>query len=393
MRLLWIATKPPAPPTDGGRLVACETLRALAAAGHAITVVAPAAPGAAADARRAAESAGIALEAIEASPRSWARAACAAVARGLPVTIVRHEHAALAARVDALLAARRFDVAHAEQLQAYAACTPAERRGIPVVLRAQNVESEVWAQGAGRGVAYRFEARRLARFEGQAVRAAAATLALTARDADRLRTLGGDGARVVHVPAPFVATLAPGERLPGAPAIVAPASVGWAPNDEARAWLVDAVWPAIAAALPAARLHLFGGARSTPGSTGVVHHPAPADSRSAFPADAIVLVVLRTPAGVRMRILEAWARGLPVVSTPAAVAGLDGGADAVVTADHPAGIAAAIAALAADPPRRAALVAAGTAVLRDRHDPARVAAALGAVYASAARGSSNAGRG
>lgn len=389
MRILWIATKPPAPPSDGGRLVALGTVRALAATGHAITVVAPVAPGSADAARRAAEDAGIALEPVEATPRPWARAAFGAVVRGLPATIVRHEHAAITARVDALLAARPFDVVHAEQLQAYTACAPAERRGLPVVLRAQNVESDVWAERATRGAAFRVEARRLARFEGRVVRSVATTVALTARDADRLRTLGGDAARIVHVPAPFVATLPTGDAVPGAPAIVVPASTGWAPNDDARVWLLDAIWPVVAAALPGAHLHLFGGAPpSAPAAARITHHPAPADSRSAFPAGAIVLVPLRAPAGVRMRILEAWARGLPVVATTAAVAGLDGGADAVVTADHPAGIATAIAGLVADPARRAALVTAGAAVLRARHDPPRIAAALGAVYSSAAEGGS-----
>lgn len=385
MRILWVATKPPAPPTDGGRLVALETLRTLTAAGHTITVVAPVAAGTAADARRTADEAEIALDAVEATPRPWPRAALGALARGLPVTIVRHEHAALAARVDTLLAAEPFDVVHAEQLHAFTACAAAARRGVPVVLRAQNVESEVWAHRAARGAAFRIEARRLARFEGRAVRAAAATIALTARDADRLRTLAGAGARVVHVPAPFLAALPAGDPLPGRPAIVAPASTGWAPNDDARAWLVDAVWPAVAAALPDAHLHLFGGAATASSAARVTHHPAPADSRCAFPAEGIVLVPLRASAGIRMRILEAWARGLPVVATTAAVAGLDGGADAVVTANHPDGIAAAIAALAADPARRAALVVAGAGVLRERHDPARVAAALADVYADAAR--------
>lgn len=399
MRILWVATKPPAPPVDGGRLVALATMRALGAAGHAATVVAPVAAAAADDARRAAAAADVTLEPVEAAPRAWANAAVTALVRGLPATIARHDHAELAARVDALLAARPFDVVHAEQLQAFTACAPAIRHGVPIVLRAQNVESEVWAQCAADGVGVRFqaarlariaagrlarsEARRLARFEGWAVRAAAATVALTARDADRLRSLGGDGARVVHVPAPFVATLPAGHPLPGSPAVVAPASAGWAPNDDARTWLVEAVWPAVVTALPAARLHLFGappGARS--GS--VSYHAAPADSRDLFPADAIALVPLRAPAGVRMRILEAWARGLPVVATTAAVAGLDGGADAVMTADHPAGIAAAIGALTADPARRAALAAAGAAVLRERHDPARIAGALGEVYATAA---------
>ena len=44
MRILWVATKSPVPPFDGGRLVALTTIRALAAAGHELTIVAPVDP-------------------------------------------------------------------------------------------------------------------------------------------------------------------------------------------------------------------------------------------------------------------------------------------------------------------------------------------------------------
>jgi glycosyltransferase involved in cell wall biosynthesis len=56
---------------------------------------------------------------------------------------------------------------------------------------------------------------------------------------------------------------------------------------------------------------------------GVETHPAPADSREAFAPGAILVVPLRIASGIRMKILEAWARGLPVVATPEAAAGLE----------------------------------------------------------------------
>ena len=53
MRILWVATKSPWPPVDGGRLLLWETLGALAAAGHDVTLVAPAPPAGLAEARAA----------------------------------------------------------------------------------------------------------------------------------------------------------------------------------------------------------------------------------------------------------------------------------------------------------------------------------------------------
>jgi hypothetical protein len=386
MRILWVATKSPVPCFDGGRLVALTTIRAVAAAGHELTIVAPVDPAVVPDTQAACDAAALPVEIVPAVPAPWTRAALRAARRQLPLTIARHALATVRARVDTLLATLDFDVVHAEQLQALAACEPATARGIPIVLRAHNVESDLWR---ARGGAWSWEAGRLARFEGAAVRQSAATIALTARDADRLGTLAGDGTRVQRLAAPFPADgLSLGRWQRGAPAIVLPASTGWPPNDEAVDWFTRAVWPGVGARLPHAHLHVFG-ARAAQLAEKITLHAAPTDSADLFPTDAIVVVPLRTAIGVRMRILEAWARGAPVVATPEAVAGLDAGAErAVAIANTPAEITVAIARLASDAAERERLVVAGRAVLRAHHDPTTIAAALTASYeraASAAR--------
>ncbi|RMH22631.1 MAG: hypothetical protein D6696_02835, partial [Acidobacteria bacterium] len=177
MRILWIATKTPWPPVDGGRLLLWNTLEALAGSGCRVDLVAPAA-----GARLAA-----AAEALKhlcrphlvrrspalPGPLLWLLAR----ARGEPLTIVRHRRPAVARRVAALLASDAFDAIQVEQLQALAQA-PASGR-VPVTLRAQNVESDLWRatadaaalpQGRLRRPLLRAEARRLARWEGRAVR-------------------------------------------------------------------------------------------------------------------------------------------------------------------------------------------------------------------------------
>ena len=59
------------------------------------------------------------------------------------------------------------------------------------------------------------------------------------------------------------------------------------------------------------------------GGKGICCHPAPEESGEAFPPGAILIVPLRIASGVRMKILEAWARGVPVLATPEAAAGLE----------------------------------------------------------------------
>jgi len=86
---------------------------------------------------------------------------------------------------------------------------------------------------------------------------------------------------------------------------------------------------------------------------------------------------LRIASGVRMKILEAWAHGVPVVGTPAAVAGLEveDGREALVAAD-PAAFAEAVARLHREPDLVQRLVENGRRARQERHDPGRVVADL-----------------
>lgn len=418
MRLLVVATKAPWPPVDGGRLLLLRTLEGLAAAGVKATLVAPIDPR-----RHALESVAAALapwcepQLVLARPAGAASTLLRSAGHRQPLTISRHTLPAVRRRVEGLLAARRFDVIHAEQLQALPqALAPARAGHRPVVLRAQNVESALWAAAPGRPLA--LEARRLAAWEGRAVAGVDATAALTAIDAAALRRLaaaaGSPQARVVEVPAPFAAELPPGPPgLPGKPAVAVLGSLGWRPNEDAVAWFTGEIWPAVRRALPAAELHVFGVARgpaaepappvggggprsaeparpaaipvaATPAAAerGITWHAAPADSAAAFACGSIHVVPLRFGSGVRMKVLEAWARGVPVVATPEGAAGLEAadGVELLVACDA-AGFAAACRRLCEEPGLAAALAAGGRAALRRRHDPATVARRLLDLYA------------
>jgi glycosyltransferase involved in cell wall biosynthesis len=391
VRLLWVVTKPPWPPVDGGRVVVRTTLDALARRGHEIDLVAPYDPRML-DARAATRGLTEVCRPhlVPVRPRGILASLAAAARTRAPLAIVRHAHREVRAAVADLLAVRAIDVVHAEQLHALASTAPARARRVPVVLRCQNVESDLWlgraalASPAARPL-LALEARRLARFEGGAVRRAAAVVALTAPDAGRLAALGG-GVPVAHVPAPFPVELDPGAPLPDArPAVVVLGSAGWAPNADGLDWLLGEVWPRVHAALPAAALHVFGAQRAAARRVaGVVRHAAPVESRDAFPAGAVLAVPLRWGSGVRVRILEAWSRGLPVVATPAAAHGLDArdGRELLVARDAD-GFVAALRTLADDPAARARLTAAGRARLHAAHAPDAVAARLEEVYARA----------
>jgi glycosyltransferase involved in cell wall biosynthesis len=94
------------------------------------------------------------------------------------------------------------------------------------------------------------------------------------------------------------------------------------PNADAVRWLVRAIWPRILAKLPDARLRLVGrGAERIAGpnveAVGYVDEVGENLGR----ADALI-VPMRMGAGVRFKVLEAMAAGVPVVSTSVGLSGI-----------------------------------------------------------------------
>ena len=106
-----------------------------------------------------------------------------------------------------------------------------------------------------------------------------------------------------------------------------------------------------------------------------------------FAPNGILAVPLRIASGVRMKILETWARGVPVVATPAACRGLvvENG-DGVLVAATPAEFAEAVESLHGRPDTRRHQVERGRRMLIERHDPAAIAEQVEGLYRSAVSG-------
>jgi hypothetical protein len=384
MRILTLATKAPWPPDDGGRLALRLCLEQLAGAGHEVALVAPCPPDQLERRRAAVPDLLHDVRLLPLSPRPWPRALLAALAGGRSVSVARHRHDAVRAAVGAALRELRPDLLHVEQLQALANVPPEAFGQLPVVLRMQNVESALWRQSAWPG---RWLAGQVALDERAAVSRVQHTVCLTECDAAALRLLAASGQadRVTALAPGFPACLPAGPEQPGEPALAVAGSAGWRANTAGIRWFMTRVWPLLTRSLPQARLHLFGGAGGW--HHGDVHgHAAPADSRTAFPANGICLVPLLSGSGIRMRILEAWARGLPVVATTVAARGLEvSSGRELLIADSPEAFAAATRRLAHDLGLRAALVEGGREYLRARHDPAAATDGLIAVYREAIR--------
>ena len=384
LRILVAATKAPWPPVDGGRLVLLNTIEALAEQGHRIDLVAPCID----RHEKIAEALGpiCTPHLVPAQPRSALGSVALGLANRVPATVARHTIPAVQAVVNEILAANEIDVVHAEQLHALPQTAPARRCGIPIVHRAHNVESMLWSYSAGhRGALMRplvaFEARRMSTMEIEALATTACTIVLTEPDRRTLADLD-PGASIHHVPAPFTPDLPSDDAiLDGNPAVVTLTSATWAPSRDAVDHLAYHIWPTVRHRLPGAVLHVFGAGHHLDGLDGVVPHPPPEHSRSAFPDGAVVAIPERHPTGVPMKALEAWARGLPLlVDGPTAeiLDAVDG--RHVVVAHDASGYAEALARLVDDPTLRQTLIDGGRQKLSKNHDPAAIAHHLTRIY-------------
>jgi polysaccharide biosynthesis protein PslH len=151
-------------------------------------------------------------------------------------------------------------------------------------------------------------------------------------------------------------------------------AMDYRPNEDGAEWFLDAVWPALCARLPGAAWTIAGknpsqALRQKAEPQGVELTGFVDDIRPWFERAEVFVVPLRIGGGTRLKILEAMAMGLPVVSTRVGAEGIEArDGEEIVLADTPAEMVEALAALAGDAARRAELGRRGRALVERRYD-------------------------
>jgi glycosyltransferase involved in cell wall biosynthesis len=157
------------------------------------------------------------------------------------------------------------------------------------------------------------------------------------------------------------------------------------PNVEGALWLAREVWPLVRRVRPGARLTLAG--RAPPPAIAALAAPdiqVPGeldDLRPLYARSTLLAAPIFWGSGVRIKLLEALACGLPVVTTALAAEGIDlREGESALFAERPAEFAAAIARLLGDANLRARLGAAGRAIVERDYDAEQVGARLVRLY-------------
>jgi glycosyltransferase involved in cell wall biosynthesis len=297
---------------------------------------------------------------------------------GAPYTVTRHFDAATHAAIDAAVRQRRPDLVYCDHLSMM---EYGRRLDVPLVYDAHNVEHAVVRRFAAArpGLLMRLassvEWRRVRTYERDACRLSRLVFAVSDVDRRALAELAGRQVPICTVPIAVDAASVTARSTPWpAPALLFLGGLHWPPNAEALGFFIRDIWPIVLRARPDATLVSVGRDdhpmapvwRRTPGVTltGWVEdiEPHVASSR-------VLVVPMRAGSGMRVKILEAMARGLPIVSTSLGCEGIDiRSAEHLLVADDPKAFAAAVLQLMTDGDLCSSLAASARRLALARYD-------------------------
>ena len=280
--------------------------------------------------------------------------ALANLGRGCSLRSAAFRTAAYRRRINDLLRTTRYDAIQVETLSVLQNLGPVPAT-LPVVYSAHNVESALSTRLLGvRGQLVRpflsVDRRRTESEERRALQTAHRCLAVSAADkGDLERLAGGRSCPILVIPNCVGDEIVPATRsarhtgvLPEAVCI---ASFDWYPNAQAARWFLGEILPRLRSNGAPCAIRFVGsglvpGLAETIVANGCAYS---ADVPSTLPflhRARAAIVPLRIGGGTRMKIVEAWAAGVPVVSTSIGAGGLAcvHGVDAML-ADDPAAFA------------------------------------------------------
>ena len=335
--------------------------------------------------------------------RERAAAAARSASSGYPLYVEKYWTPALAARLADVVDRVRPDVVQVEYLQLALHCRDlqARRRGgrPALVLNTHELGSlprERRARLAAHPVARaraRAEARRWRRLQVAATGWADRTLCVTPQDRDLLAAMGGERLETVPLGMDLEAVRPDWSPAAGGCEVLFVGSFQHAPNRSGARELVEAVWPRVRAERPDARLTLAGrgsdgflaGLGGDGAAAGIAARGFVDDLEPLFRSCHVFAAPLTEGGGIKIKVLEALARGVPVVTTEVGaegIAGADG--EALLVSPPGAPFAAAVLRVAGDPELAARLAAGGRRLMEGRFGWAAIAGRLSALYAELA---------
>ncbi len=251
-----------------------------------------------------------------------------------PFIVGRDSVGAMARAVRSRLTGRHYDVVHIDHLQMAQYVLP-RRSPVKLVLDHHNVESQIIQRvsqttpSRAQRLYAAHEWPKLERYELEVCRQMDRVLVVSNEDAATLRRLAPDLKNLTVVPIGVdLDHYQPAPRFPNPRTLLSIGTMYWPPNVDSMVWFYESAYAQIKAAVPDVRLSIVGAdpvekilrlAKDDPSVTvpGYVD-----DDRTVVADCAGFIVPLQSGSGMRVKILNAMAMALPVVSTTVGAEGI-----------------------------------------------------------------------
>lgn len=334
MKILILSNKVPYPASDGSSIAMRSMIEALGSNGADLHVLSLNTKKHFRDPKVIAKHLpeGLKLEYFNVNTNIKAWGALVNLINGQAYHVSRFYQKVLANRLAELLKEEHFDLIQIEGLS-MGVYLPLLRKlsKVSIVLRAHNIEFQIWQRQAQleTGLRKRYltmQAERLKAFEQKTMAEVDAITFITSEDQHLFRHWGGKSLSTVSP-----CGLNPNENPPisgFSPKydLVHLASLDWLPNRQGAEWFLKEVWPLILEARPETTMG-FGG-RDMPkdfvemGSENLWLYPIVEDAREFLGHGKVALIPLLAGSGMRIKLLEFLAWGLPTISTRVGAEGI-----------------------------------------------------------------------
>ncbi|MCB8923768.1 MAG: glycosyltransferase [Ardenticatenaceae bacterium] len=346
MNILFLTQIIPYPPNAGPRVKTWNVLRYLTGQGHEVTLVSFVRP----DEEAFVPALREVCTAVHTIPIRRSRLAdvvylLRSQVSGRPFLIERDDLKGMRETVRGLLAAQSFDVVHADQLTMTQFALDAAGQSSRQPFTIFDAHNATWTISHRLAETVnpllrpilRLETRRIQRYEGMLVERFDHTMVVIEQDRDNL--LAGVAAerraalaqRISVIPiAVDTRELQPVRRQPNSLNVMTLGSLNYPPNVDGIRWFVQEVFPLVQAQVPQVTLTIIGKspppdfvelAQQQPDTidvTGYVPDLTPYMERA-----ALMVVPVRAGSGMRVRLLEAFARAMPAVTTTIGLEGIE----------------------------------------------------------------------
>jgi glycosyltransferase involved in cell wall biosynthesis len=364
MKILQLTNKIPYPPRDGGAIASITLARELAKAGNEVVVLAMNTSKHFADPGDTRERPGFGIRweivPVDTGIR-WNRALANLLFSRLPYNAVRFLSEEYRSKLIELLKGETFDFIILDQVYTglYIDDIRAHSHS-PVILRAHNIEHEIWWRTARSSTGPKrlyltLLARRIRRYEQSLINRYDALLPITDRDAGQFMKLGN--LKPCHVlPTGMDIPEQKGESYGSTkPSVAHLGALDWLPNQNGILWFIRMVWPTIHREMPGMEFHLAGrnappGFETAVAAPGVVFHGEIDKAADFIREHPIFIVPVFAGSGMRIKLIDYLAAGRATVTTTIGAEGIpvESGRETFI-ADQPVEFAAHILALARNP--------------------------------------------